>query len=146
MSGDGGSGSAGKRIQLPWQTEGHYTEEVRRRQPSPEMQAIIAREMGRHRLMGANSAPSLYISSAKNNPYFALMYGVVAILVPTAIIASQPSYQAWMWWLSPIAILGLALLFLGALRVRKWHRTRKKVRSYAAESGEPFPDELRWNN
>lgn len=133
------------RLQLPWETEGHYTEEVRRRRASPEIRAIIDREMGRHRLMGAASAPGLYFAPNANNPYFAIVYGLAFSSIPFAIGLSQRSAELFFWLFLTFGLVGLLLIVLGAVRVPRWHRARSAVREHIAARGGPFPEELGWN-
>lgn len=149
MSGDNNNDRRGSsrrsRLQLPWETEGHYSEEVRRRRSSPEIREIIEQEMGRHRLMGANSAPGLYFAPNANNPYFAFVYGVIFLSLPVAIGITQSSVALFFWLFLFFGFAGLLLIGLGAVRVRRWHRARAAVRAYIAEHGGSFPEELGWN-
>lgn len=132
------------RVQLPWETEGHYSDEVRRRL-SPEIRAIIDREMGNRRLGGSSSAPGLYFSPNANNPYFAIAYGLMFLAIPFAIGATQESGELFLILFLIFGLAGLLLIYLGAARVRGWHRARAAVRTHIANVGGTFPKELRWN-
>lgn len=133
------------RVQLPWETEGHYTEEVRRRRASPEVQEIIAREMGTRGLMGSSVAPSLYFSPNANNPYFLIAYGLMFLSIPVAIGIMQESYELFFWLFLFLGAVGIWMVYLGAVRVGRWHKARREVRIYVDRNHEPFPDELKWN-
>ena len=133
------------RVQLPWETVGHYSDELRRRQAPPEIRAIIDREMGKRRLGGAASAPGLYFSPNANNPYFAIAYGLMFSALPFAIGASQESVALFAWMFLLFGLVGLLLIYLGAARVRRWHKARAAVRAHILVHGGHFPSELHWN-
>lgn len=105
---------------------------------------IIDREMGRHRLLGARDAPALAFAANRNNPYFYFVYGLLGVTLPIWIGLEQNSLELFWWLFAVFGSLGLVLIYLAAVRVRRWHRARAAVRAYLAEQGGSFPDELRW--
>lgn len=133
------------RLQLPWETEGHYSDEIRGRRASADIRAIVDREMGKRRLGGAASAPGLLFSPNANNPYFAILYGLMFLVVPFAIGVTQESIELFVWLFVLFGLAGILLMYLGAARVRRWHSARAAVRAHISQQGGRFPEELRWN-
>lgn len=147
MSGKGEAENEGSRqgkVQLPWEKEGHFAERVRSRRAPAEIQAIIDREMGRHKLTGSGTAPALFVSPVANNPYYALVLGILAVAVPFAVGTMTQSVELFLSLFLAIGLLGCLIIVFAALRVRRWHRARAAVRAHLSVNGGTFPEELRW--
>lgn len=132
------------KIQLPWETEGHYADRVRSRRAPAEIRAIIDREMGRHKLTGSGTAPALYVSPVANNPYFALVLGLTAVAVPFGVGIMEQSVELFLWLFLALGVMGSLVIVFALLRVPRWHRARAAVRAHISVHGGVFPDELRW--
>lgn len=100
--------------------------------------------MGKNRLLGARDAPALAFAANRNSPYFYFVYGLLGLTLPIWIGLEQNSLELFWWLFAAFGSLGLVLIYLAAVRVRRWHRARAAVRAYLAEHGGSFPDELRW--
>ena len=100
--------------------------------------------MGRHKLTGGGTAPALYVSPVANNPYFALVLGLVAVAVPFGVAISEQSIELFLWLFLSLGVMGVTVIVFASLRVPRWHRARRAVRAYIVASGGDFPDELRW--
>jgi hypothetical protein len=135
-----------QRVQLPWSSDGHHADEVRRRR-DPELMRVIREAEGKGIFgsAGMSGLPAWQVVNATHNPYWNIGLGGGFMWVG-AFVFDKLAENLWAALLvGGFFIVGgvwVACVQIG--RVPGWHRARRAAKQYLARrGGGTLPPEVR---
>ncbi|GAA2445282.1 hypothetical protein [Agromyces soli] len=128
-------------VQLPWQAEGWYTDEVRAAE-DPAIEAVV--QASRRGRIDPRGSRSLHPRAMIHSPYLALLYVAAVLAGGLFLIVTVPD-ATFAWWMAGFMwFFGLMGLAIAVWRIPGWHRARAAVRRHIAEHGGEMPENLQW--